>query len=90
MNNEFNYIKRFFKPLTNKVARSLEDDAAVFSSERNIDYVVSTDTLVEKISRINNFNYDFTKINYYLILRDCRYFATSICPSFHPILKISY
>ena len=47
--NEFNYINRFFKPLTNKVGRSLQDDAAVFSSEKNVDYVVSTDTLVEKI-----------------------------------------
>ena len=52
--NEFNYIKRFFKPLTNSIGRSLEDDAAVFSSEKNVDYVVSTDTLVEKIHFLGN------------------------------------
>ena len=52
--NEFKYIKRFFKPLTNSIGRSLEDDAAVFSSEKNVDYVVSTDTLVEKIHFLGN------------------------------------
>ena len=28
--NEFDYIEKYFKPLTNEVARNLSDDAAVF------------------------------------------------------------
>tara|TARA_A100001015_G_C15043974_1_gene742006 strand:- start:4820 stop:5752 length:933 start_codon:yes stop_codon:yes gene_type:complete len=47
--NEFDYIKKYFRPLTNKVGRLFQDDAAVFSSEKGVDYVLSTDTMVEKI-----------------------------------------
>ena len=54
--NEFDYIKKYFKPLTNEVGRSLEDDAAVFSSNKDIEYVLSTDTLVEKIHFVGNEN----------------------------------
>ena len=54
--NEFDYIKKYFKPLTNEVGRSLEDDAAVFSSNKSIDYVLSTDTLVEKIHFLGDEN----------------------------------
>ena len=52
--NEFDYIREFLKPLTNQVGRSLQDDAAVFSPEMGIDYVISTDTLVEKIHFFGN------------------------------------
>ena len=52
--NEFDYIKNYLRPLTNKVGRLFLDDAAVFSSQKNIDYVVSTDTLVEKIHFLGN------------------------------------
>ena len=47
--NEFKLIEKYLTPLTNKVGRGLKDDAAVFKSENNIDYVISTDTLVEKV-----------------------------------------
>ena len=52
--NEFDYIKNYLRPLTNKVGRLFLDDAAVFSSQKNIDYVVSTDTLVEKVHFLGN------------------------------------
>ena len=47
--NEFDLIDKYFKPLTNIVGRNLKDDAAVFSSSRKEDFVISTDTLVQKI-----------------------------------------
>ena len=54
--NEFDFIRKYFKPLTNDVGRLLEDDAAVFSSNKNIEYVLSTDTLVEKIHFLGDEN----------------------------------
>ena len=47
--NEFDYIEKYFKPLTNDVARNLSDDAAVFKQRSKYDLVVSTDTLAEGI-----------------------------------------
>ena len=52
--NEFDYIKNYLRPLTNNAGRLFLDDAAVFSSQENIDYVVSTDTLVEKVHFLGN------------------------------------
>ena len=40
--NEFDYIEKYFKPLTNEVARNLSDDAAVFKQRSKYDLVVST------------------------------------------------
>ena len=47
--NEFDYIEKYFKPLTNYVARNLSDDAAVFKQKSKYDLIVSTDTLAEGI-----------------------------------------
>ncbi|MDC3116335.1 thiamine-phosphate kinase [Alphaproteobacteria bacterium] len=47
--NEFDYIEKYFKPLTNDVARDLSDDAAVFKQRSKYDLVISTDTLAEGI-----------------------------------------
>ena len=47
--NEFSLIKNFFSPLVDKEALNLEDDAAIIQSLKNDDFVISTDTLVEKI-----------------------------------------
>ena len=54
--NEFDYIEKYFKPLTNEVARNLSDDAAVFKQRSKYDLVVSTDTLAEGIHFFGNEN----------------------------------
>ena len=47
--NEFQYIKKYFKPLTNHIARELSDDAAVYKPYPNHEIVISTDSLVEGV-----------------------------------------
>ncbi len=52
--NEFDYINEFFKPLTNKFAVNLKNDAAVFNQRSSFDLIISTDTLVEGIHFFGN------------------------------------
>lgn len=47
--NEFDYINKYFKPLTGNIGRDLKDDAAVFRQNSNKELIISTDTLVEGI-----------------------------------------
>ena len=47
--NEFDYINKYFKPLTGNIGRNLKDDAAVFKQNANKDLIISTDTLVEGV-----------------------------------------
>ena len=47
--NEFDYIKKYFKPLTGNIGRDLKDDAAVYRQNSNKDLIISTDTLVEGV-----------------------------------------
>ena len=47
--NEFDYINKYFKPLTGNIGRNLKDDAAVFRQNSNKDLIISTDTLVEGV-----------------------------------------
>jgi len=52
--NEFDYIKKYFRPLTGEISRNLKDDAAVFNQNKGRDLVISTDTLVEGIHFFGN------------------------------------
>ena len=54
--NEFEYINKYFKPLTGKEARGLQDDAALYKPELNTDIVISTDSIVEGIHFFGNEN----------------------------------
>ena len=47
--NEFDYIEKYFQPLTSDEAGSLKDDAAIFKQKSDYDLIISTDTLVEGI-----------------------------------------
>ena len=47
--DEFDYIKKYFKPLTNHIARGLIDDAAVYKPLLNHEIVITTDSLVEGV-----------------------------------------
>ena len=47
--DEFDYIKKYFKPLTNSIARNLKDDAAVYKPLPKHEIVISTDSLVEGV-----------------------------------------
>ncbi len=47
--NEFEYIYTYFRPLTNKFAKNLNNDAAVFKQRSSFDLIISTDTLSEGI-----------------------------------------
>jgi len=47
--DEFDYIKKYFKPLTNHIARDLNDDAAVYKPLPKHEIVISTDSLVEGV-----------------------------------------
>lgn len=48
---EFDLIKKYFKPLTNgaKAAQELDDDVAVISLKTSEELVISTDTIVENV-----------------------------------------
>ena len=47
--DEFDLIKKFFVPISSIESQCLSNDGAVFKPKINLDYVVSTDTIVEKI-----------------------------------------
>ena len=47
--NEFDYIDKYFRPLTNKYALNLKNDAAIFNQKSSLDLIISTDSLVEGI-----------------------------------------
>ena len=47
--NEFDYIDKYFRPLTNKFALNLKNDAAIIRQKPSFDMIISTDTLVEGI-----------------------------------------
>ena len=38
--NEFDYIKKYFKPLTGNIGRDLKDDAAVYRQNSNRDLII--------------------------------------------------
>ena len=52
--NEFDYIKKYFKPLTNKFASNLTNDGAIFNQKSSFDLIISTDTLAEGIHFFGN------------------------------------
>ncbi len=54
--NEFDYIEKFFKPLTNQFALNLSNDAAVYNQKCSHDLIISTDTLAEGIHFFGNEN----------------------------------
>ena len=54
--NEFDYIEKFFKPLTNEYADNLKNDAAVINLNKSFDLIISTDTLAEGIHFFGNEN----------------------------------
>ena len=47
--DEFDFIKKYFQPLTNSIGRKLQDDAAVYRPKANKEIVITTDSLVEGI-----------------------------------------
>ena len=52
--NEFDYIDKYFKPLTNKFALNLTNDGAIFNQKSSFDLIISTDTLAEGIHFFGN------------------------------------
>ena len=52
--NEFDYIDKYFRPLTNKFALNLKNDAAIISQKSCLDLIISTDTLSEGIHFFGN------------------------------------
>ena len=54
--NEFDYIDKYFRPLTNKFALNLKNDAAIFNQKSSFDLIISTDSLVEGIHFFGNEN----------------------------------
>ena len=54
--NEFDYIDKYFRPLTNKFAFNLKNDAAIFNQKSSLDLIISTDTLCEGIHFFGNEN----------------------------------
>ena len=52
--NEFDYINKYFRPLTNKFALNLKNDAAIVSQKSSLDLIISTDTLSEGIHFFGN------------------------------------
>ena len=47
--DEFDLIKKYFAPISSFESQYLTNDGAVFRPKKNLDYVVSTDTIVENI-----------------------------------------
>ena len=47
--NEFDYIEKYFRPLTNKFASNLKNDGAIINQKSSYDLIISTDSLVEGI-----------------------------------------
>jgi len=54
--NEFEFINKYFKPLTSKEAQNLINDAALYKPKLNTDIVISTDSLAEGIHFFGNEN----------------------------------
>ena len=52
--NEFDYIDKYFRPLTNKFALNLKNDAAIFNQNSSFDLIISTDSLAEGIHFFGN------------------------------------
>ena len=52
--DEFDLIKKYFVPISSIESQNLSNDGAVFKPKKDFDYVVSTDTIVEKIHFIGN------------------------------------
>ncbi len=52
--DEFDLIKKYFAPISSIESQNLLNDGAVFKPKKDLDYVVSTDTIVEKIHFIGN------------------------------------
>ena len=52
--NEFDYIDKYFRPLTNKFALNLKNDAAIFTHKSSFDLIISTDSLAEGIHFFGN------------------------------------
>ena len=52
--DEFDLIKKYFAPISSIESQNLSNDGAVFKPKKDLDYVVSTDTIVEKIHFIGN------------------------------------
>ncbi len=52
--NEFDYIDKYFRPLTNNFASNLKNDAAIFNQKSSFDLIISTDTLCEGIHFFGN------------------------------------
>ena len=47
--DEFDLIKKYFAPISSIESQYLSNDGAFFKPKINLDYVVSTDTIIEKI-----------------------------------------
>ena len=47
--DEFDLIRKYFVPIASVESQFLSNDGAAFKPKVNLDYVVSTDTIVEKI-----------------------------------------
>ena len=47
--DEFDLIKKYFAPISSFESQHLSNDGAFFKPKINLDYVVSTDTIIEKI-----------------------------------------
>ena len=54
--NEFDYIEKYFRPLTNKFASNLKNDGAIINQKSSYDLIISTDSLVEGIHFFGNEN----------------------------------
>ena len=54
--NEFDYIDKYFRPLTNKFAINLKNDAAIYNQKSSFDLIISTDTLCEGVHFFGNEN----------------------------------
>ena len=52
--DEFDLIKKYFVPISSIESQNLSNDGAVFKPKKDLDYVISTDTIVEKIHFIGN------------------------------------
>ena len=52
--NEFDYIDKYFRPLTNKFALNLKNDAAIFNQRETLDLIISTDSLAEGVHFFGN------------------------------------
>ena len=52
--DEFELIKKYLMPISSIESQFLSNDGAVFKPKKDLDYVVSTDTIVEKIHFMGN------------------------------------